>query len=145
MPSNHVANLRSRRIWIFFLAPLALLAFLAMQREVSRAQRMKVQQATGAQVARLKPGDAAKVVLELTSVQAEASAAGRVLEKQSETVYQRSATDVHVMFRADTPVVMGKIADVHPGAIVHVSATVGEDRALHASQIVILTGYVQVK
>jgi hypothetical protein len=81
----------------------------------------------------------------LTSVTAGTRAEGRVLERQTETVYRRSANTVRVAFSASTPVVMGKTSDVQPGAVVHVSGTVGEDQTLNATQIVILTGYVQVE
>jgi hypothetical protein len=135
----------SNRRWIFLLAALALLAFLAMQRSVRRAMKMTVEAAPGAEMLRLKPGDATKVVLELTSVTAGTRAEGRVLERQTETVYRRSANTVRVAFSASTPVVMGKTSDVQPGAVVHVSGTVGEDQTLNATQIVILTGYVQVE
>ncbi len=39
---------------------------------------------------------------------------------------------------------MGKNSDLHEGTIVHVTAKMGDDRKLHASQIVVLTGYVKV-
>jgi hypothetical protein len=50
-----------------------------------------------------------------------------------------------VKFNAQTKIVMGKPADVHAGAIVHVTGTVQKDRVIAAEQIVVLTGYVKVQ
>jgi hypothetical protein len=133
------------RLWIFLLAGLALLAFLTTERGLSRAMRMTVKAAPSAEIAQLKPGHAAKVLLELTSVAADGHAEGRVLEKQSETLYRRGATTLQVVFSNDTPMVMGKAADLHRGAVVHVTGTIREDHLLRATQIVILTGYVRIE
>jgi hypothetical protein len=40
---------------------------------------------------------------------------------------------------------MGKQADIHQGAVVHVTGNVQEDRSVAAKQIVILTGYVKAQ
>jgi hypothetical protein len=40
---------------------------------------------------------------------------------------------------------MGKQEDVHPSAVVHVTGTLKKDRSVDATQIVILTGYVEIK
>jgi len=40
---------------------------------------------------------------------------------------------------------MGKAEDVRAGAVVHVTGKMAADRSVQATQIVILTGYVQVK
>jgi hypothetical protein len=42
-------------------------------------------------------------------------------------------------------IVMGKAEDIRAGAIVHVTGKVARDRRVQAKQIVILSGYVQVK
>jgi hypothetical protein len=78
-------------------------------------------------------------------VVAAASVEGTVLEEQTETVYRRTGKAEKIAFDATTPVLMGKGSDVHVGAVVHVTAKVGSDQALHAEQIVILTGYVKVQ
>ena len=136
---------RSVQIWIVALVVLALLSFLAMRRSMGRAIQMKAETTAAAAIPQLKPGDEAKVVLEVTEVAAATSIEGNVLEKQTETVYRRTAKAERIVFDAATPVVMGKVSDVHAGAVVHVTAKVGNDQALHAEQIVILTGYVKVE
>ena len=46
---------------------------------------------------------------------------------------------------SQTKMVMGKQSDIHPAAVVHVTGTLKKDRNVDASQIVILTGYVEIK
>jgi hypothetical protein len=40
---------------------------------------------------------------------------------------------------------MGKQTDIHPAAVVHLTGVLKKDRSVDASQIVILTGYVEIK
>jgi hypothetical protein len=136
---------RTNRIWIVLLVALALLAFFAMRHSLSKAMQMNSQPTAVDSLAQLKPGDEAKVVLELTSVAPAVSIEGNVLEKQSEAVYRRTGSSLKVAFSAATPVVMGKESDIHAGAVVHTKAKMGDDHRFHAEQIVILTGYVKVQ
>ena len=135
----------SNRHGIFLLTLLALLALLAMQRGVSRAMKMKVEAAHSTEIAQLEPGETAEVMLELIGVHAGSSAKGRLLEKQSETICRRGAGTVQFEFSVCTPIVMGQAIDLHQGSVVHVTGTVGDDRSVLASQIVILTGYIRVE
>jgi hypothetical protein len=144
MQSDYQNFSRSTRVWIVLLAALALLSFFAMRRSVGRAMGMKIQTTVIASQAEFKPGDEAKVVVEITSVVSQ-NIEGNVLEKQSETIYRRGGNRIKVSFDPSTPVVMGKTSDVHPGAVVHITATMGNDYILHAKQIVVLTGYVKVQ
>jgi hypothetical protein len=136
---------RTTRIWIVLLVALAVLSFLAMRRSMGRAIGMKAETTASSSLSQLKPGDEAKVVLELTHVTQAASLEGNVLEKQTETVYRRTGTTIKIAFDASTPVVMGKTSDVHKGAVVHLTAKMTNDHALHAEQVVVLTGYVKVQ
>jgi hypothetical protein len=145
MASTSSNSSRTTRIWIVALVALALLSFLAMRRSMGKALQMKAEITVNAAPAQLKPGDEAKVVLEVTAAAPAASIEGNLLQKQTETVYQRTGSTMKVAFDAATPVVMGKATDVHAGAVVHVTAKMGNDRVLHASQIVVLTGYVKVQ
>lgn len=135
---------RTNWIWMVLLIALALLSFFAMRRSFSKAMGMKAE-TTVAAAEQLKPGDEMKAVLELTHVAAAATVEGNVLEKQTETVYRRTGNTLKIAFDAATPVVMGKASDVHEGAVIHVTAKMANDHVLHASQIVILTGYVKVQ
>jgi len=145
MPSPPLHSSRSNRIWIVLLAALALLAFFAMRRSLGKAMQMNSDPTASASMAQLKAGSEAKVVLEVTSIAQAVSIEGNVLEKQSETVYRQTGSTIKIAFDAATPVVMGKASDVHAGAVVHIKAKMGDDRVLHAEQVVVLTGYVKVQ
>jgi hypothetical protein len=144
MSSASVNSSRSTRTWIVLLVALALLSFLAMRRSLTKAMGMNATTTASSFFAQLKPGDEAKVVVELISVTT-ASLESNILERQTETDYRRTGATIKIAFDAATPVVMGKASDVHQGAVVHIKARMGPDRILHAEQIVILTGYVKAK
>lgn len=144
MSSDSISS-RSTRIWIILLVALALLSFMAMRRSLGKAMGMNAETTASNSLPQLKPGEEPKVLLEVTHVTASASVEGNVLEKETETVYHRSSKTIKIAFDAATPVVMGKASDVHEGAVLHITAKMGEDRALHAGQIVVLTGYVKVQ
>ena len=107
--------------------------------------RMSVETTASASAPQTKVGDTAKFVLEVKALEPGASIKGDTLEKQTETVYRRTGNTTKVAFDTSTAIVMGKTADVHEGAIVHVTAKMGADHLFHAVQIVILTGYVKVQ
>ena len=105
---------------------------------------MQTQTASNAEFAQLKADEATKIVVEVV----EASGGkihGKLLEKKDETHYARTANDANVMYGKETAFVMGKAEDVRAGAVVHVTGKMAADRSVQATQIVILTGYVQVK
>jgi hypothetical protein len=135
---------RSTRICILLLVALAIFSLFAMRRSMVKAMGMRAESTIGSPQ-RLKVGDELKVVLEVTGVAEAASVEGNVLEKESETVYRRTSNTAKIAFDAETLVGMGKVSDVHAGAVVYVAAKMGADRVLHASKIVILTGYVKVQ
>jgi len=68
-----------------------------------------------------------------------------MLEKQGETHYTRTTKDVETTWDKHTAIVMGKADDIKPGAVVHVTGKLAADHSVEATQIVILTGYVQVQ
>jgi hypothetical protein len=114
---------------------------------------MQTRAAGGAEFVQLKPQQQAKIVVEITEATRE-KIRGRLLEKQDETHYTRTASTVEIVWSSETKsretkngetkIAMGKIEDVRAGAVVYVTGTVGADGAVQASQIVILTGYVQL-
>jgi len=138
-------NSRRNLLWIGALVALALLSLFAMWRSIERAMRMEVQTTVAASAPQLKVGDQAKVVLQLTAVASGKNLEGNALEKETETEYRRTNSTLKIAFGAATPIVMGKNSDLHPGAIVHVTARMMDDRMLQAEQIVILTGYITVQ
>lgn len=144
MAMNPFLAQRARRLWVFLLTALALFALLGMGRRAGRAMQMRSRAAGSAQLATLKPGETAQVVFEVARPGGKYQLTGNLLEKQDETHYRRTRTELTVAYDATTPIVMGKVSDVHPAAVLHVTAHVAPDRSLLATQIVVLTGYVTV-
>jgi len=142
--ANAVSIKSSRPVWIFMLAALAVLSLVFVWRGTGRMMRMQTHAANQAEFVQLKPQDTAKIVVELTEA-TEGRIRGNLLEKQDETHYMRTGSQAAVVWGKDTTIVMGKAEDIHPGAIVHVAGKVAADHRVQAEQIVILTGYVQVK
>lgn len=134
--------------WVLTFAVLASLSLAAAIMVGRRSMRMSLAMAASADqsaFAQLAPGTKTQAVVEITSVDANGTAAGKLLDRASEELYKRTTTPVGINFSDATPVVMGKIGDLHAGAVVHVKGTIGDDHRITAEQIVILTGYVKVQ
>ena len=130
--------------WSVFL--LVLLAGLALvARWAGKSMKMKAQAVGPGQFLALKPGEVAQIVFEVTGTPADHELAGKLLQKQDETHCTRTAIEVEVIVDAKTSIVMGSRADVRRSAILHVTGTVEENRALRAHQLVVLTEYVTVR
>jgi len=130
--------------WIFLLAALATLSAVFVWRGAEKAKNMQPEAANHSRFAQLRPQETAKVVIEVLET-SEGMIRGRLLDKQNDTHYTRSQDQLNILWNSGTAIVMGKAADLHAGAIIHVTGTVAADHSLEARQIVILTGYVQVK
>lgn len=144
MNANAVSIKSSRPVWIFMLAALAALSLGFLWRGAGRMMRMQTQAANSAEFAQLKTQDETKIVVEVSDT-AEGRIRGKLLEKQDETHYSRTVNPAEVAWGKDTALVMGKAEDIHAGAILHVTGKIAADHSVQARQIVILTGYVQVK
>ena len=112
----------SQTRWIVLLAALAALSLGFAWRGAGRMLRMHTEVASSGEFAALRADDETKIVIEI-----------------------REASGGEVSWGKETALVMGKAEDIHGGAIVHVTGTMSGDRRVRAKQIVILTGYVQVK
>jgi hypothetical protein len=99
---------------------------------------------TGQHLVEAKAGTEVKVVLQLMSV-GDGSAEGVVLEKQSESAYRKTSQTLRVRYPQDVSVVMGSTRDIRKDAVMHVTGTMGDDKLLYVSRIVILTSYVSVQ
>ena len=133
----------SNRGSVFLLVLLACLALAAMW--AGRSMKMKAQAAGPAPLLVLKPGEVAKIVFEVTAMPSDNDLTGKLLEKQDETHYTRTATEVELIPVAKTAIVMGNRADIRKGAILHVTGTLDENHILHANQLVVLTEYVSTR
>ena len=133
------------RRWTLFCMAVVAIALFALWNVGRRAMNMQTAAAasTGQEMSEAKPGAQLKAVLQLTAV-GNGSAEGILLEKQSETAYRKTAQHMRVSFPRDVSVVMGSASDIRKDTVVHVTGTVGPDKVLQATRIVILTGYVSV-
>ncbi len=144
MSANVVSVKGSRTVWIFMIAALAVVSVVFVWQGAGRMGSMRTQAASYTEFAQLKAQDKAKIVVEVTEVFA-GRIRGKLLEKRDETHYARTGDPAEVAWGKDTALIMGKAEDIHGGAVVHVSGKVAQDHSVQAQQIVILTGYVQVK
>jgi multidrug resistance efflux pump len=144
MNANSVSIKSNRPVWMFALAALAALSLAFVWKGAGRMMNMQTHAAKSAEFAQLKPQESAKIVVEVTEA-SEGRIHGKLLEKQDETHYARSANQAEIMWNKDTAIVMGKAEDIHPDVILHVTGKVAADHSVQAKQIVILSGYVQVK
>lgn len=129
---------------VFLLTALAILGLIFAWGGAGRMMRMQTRTASNAEFAQLKTQDEAKIVVEVAQAE-QGHIRGKLLEKQDDTHYARTANLADVSWGSDTKIVMGKTKDIRAGAVVHVTGKVAADHGVQASQIVILTGYVQVK
>ena len=144
MIATTVPNKTWRPGFIFLLAFLAVLSLAFVWRGVGRMLTMRTQAASTAEFWALTNEAEAKVVIEITEVP-QGHVLGKLLERQDETHYTRTAKGVDATWGKQTAIVMGKAEDIKPGAVVHVTGKVAADHSVEARQIVILTGYVHVK
>src|SRR5579863_8999326 len=140
----NAVSIKNSRLWILLLAALGALSLIFVWRGARRMMRMQTRAANSAEFAQLRAQDETKIVIEVSEA-SERRIRGKLLERQDETHYARTANSADVAWGKDTALVMGKAEDVRAGAIVHVTGKVADDRSVRARQIVILTGYVQVK
>ena len=129
---------------IFLAVLLAVLSLAFVWRGVGRMLTMRTQAASIEEFAALTNEADAKVVIEINEGP-QGQVRGKLLEKQDERHYTRTTKDVEARWNKQTAIVMGKVDDIKPGAVVQVTGKVAADHSVDAKQIVILTGYVQVK
>jgi hypothetical protein len=141
-----IAGRRARTVWFVLIALIALLFTFVVWKSGSMAKTMSAAAASDEQdFSRSAVGSSAKFVLEIAESGTEGKLTGKLLQKKTEEIYMRTATAVTVLSNSQTKIVMGKPADVHAGAVVHVTGIVQKDQVIAADQIVILTGYVKVQ
>ena len=147
MTRNPASFSKTTRTWIFLCTALALLIAVAVWRSAGKAMQMKSEAAATGQagLGSLKPGGVTKIVIEVMDSSARGYVEGKLLEKQTETTYARTNMVVEAAFDTNTSLVMGKTSDIRPGAILHITGTIMASRTVQARQIVVLTGYVQVR
>jgi len=145
---SKIAGRRARTVWFVLIALVASLFTFVVWKSGSMAKTMSMS-ATAASdeqdFSRGAVGSSAKFVLEIAEASSEGKITGKLLQKKTEEIYTRTATEMTVHSNSQTKIVMGKPADVHARAVVHVTGTVQKDHVIVAEQIVVLTGYVKVQ
>jgi hypothetical protein len=137
---------QARRIWSALIAAVVLLAGLVVWKSARKSETMSAAAASDEpQLSRAVPGTKTKVVLEIGESTPQGTLQGNLLQEKSDEIYVRTTTAVTLQSDSQTKLVMGKRADIHPGAVIHVTGTVREDHSIEAEQHVILTGYVQIQ
>jgi hypothetical protein len=146
MNQNTTGNIRTRSVWAGILSVIVAVASLLVWSSFRSAKSMSTAAASDEDMfIHAAPGDTVKLVLGIEQSSTEGSIRGKLLQKETEKVYLRTSTPVTVQSNSQTKMVMGKQSDIHPAAVVHVTGALKKDRSVDASQIVILTGYVEIK
>jgi hypothetical protein len=145
--SNSSPLQRAGRVWIALVAILALVLLVVILGAAQRSRKMSSDAASSSaqQFSKIAPGTKTKLVIEVQDMAASGTISGTLLNQQTEQVYDRTATTVNIKAGPGTRYVMGKPADLRRSAVIHVTGTLDADRHVDAEQIVILTGYVQVR
>jgi hypothetical protein len=141
-----MADRRARTVRFVLIALVGLLFTFVAWKSGNMAKTMSAAVDSDEQdFSRSAVGSSAKFVLDITEASSEGTITGKLLQKKTEEIYTRTATAVTVRSNSQTKIVMGKPADVHGGAVVHITGTVQKDQVIAADQIVILTRYVKVQ
>jgi len=132
--------------WIALIAIAVLLFVLVLWKASAAAKKMSsVVASDGQDLSHFHVGDTAKFVEEVSDSNKTRTLTGIVLKKKTDDLYLRTPDHATIHWDSQTKIVMGKSDDLHPGAIVHITASVQDDHAFAAQQLVILTGYVKVQ
>ena len=90
-------------------------------------------------------GSIARFVCQITSTSANNWMNGVILKENSDGSYSSTGSSVSIQWDPNRSITMGSSQDVHQGAILQVSGSVGSNGVVHADQVVILTGVVTVR
>ncbi|MGH9513491.1 MAG: hypothetical protein ACRD2U_15275 [Terriglobales bacterium] len=123
---------------------IAMLAVIWSSVRMSGKMQSGAEGVTQDEFSQQPPGTKTKLVLEVSHASS-GEIDGHLLESNGKNSYSRTAVTVQVIFGADTKIVMGNASDIHAGAVIHVAGNLTQTRAIHAQQLVVLTGYVDVK
>ncbi len=145
MPNSDFRKIGRWMLVFTVLAALSLAAVLTVGRRSMRMSSAMAASANPTAFAELAPGSTTQAVVEITPLMRMATPKESCSIARARICTGEPATVVGIKFSDATPVVMGKLGDLHAGAVVHVKGTVGDDHRIAAEQIVILTGYVQVQ
>ena len=122
--------------WLALLLPL-----LAAP---ARAQMTPPIPMSPAQLSNATVGQPLRLVIRVATVKRTALSA-ELLTRESDSLYKSTGTIVQFYLPADTPVIMGSLADVKPGAVLIVYATATTRGHADVKRLVAVTAYVKVE
>jgi hypothetical protein len=144
MPGPSVSRSRSVVAWTA-LGLAVIIAAAAIVFDVARrAGGMQAATTSAAKVLSARPGARINAVVRLLANEQNNIWPARLLESAGATTYRETPDRIRIALGADTGVVMGSGADIRTGAVVQASGAMDDTHLLHATRIVILTGYVRV-
>lgn len=126
------------RIIALFLSVLAALAPFGASAQMAPPIPM-----TSTQFTNSSKGSSIQIVVRIDSV-ARQTIKATVLNRQTDTQYTVSKVSVQVYLADGTPVVMGNLSDVSPGALIFVNGVVTDPLRADIKRIVVLTKYLTV-
>ncbi len=131
-------------IWLP-LAMLVALVLAVVAGGYSRRMMLIPSALSSSRMAATPAGTALNLIVEVAAMPSPNVLDASLLSKQ-DSAYVRTADDVRLHWQAGTPVIMGKRDDVHPGAVLAVSAIAwGKNtNQFDVRSLTVLTGYVQV-
>ena len=121
------------------VAIVGMLLYLGYSTMVGGSAPQTAQQFAGSPL-----GSPVQIAFEVTSMPSSSLLKGNLMQKNADGSYSRTGRTLSVKWNA-SKVVMGSSSDVKVGAILQVSGALDAHDVLTASQIVILTGLVQLK
>ena len=135
----------SRLTSIAVVAIATVLIVFVLWKADAATKKMSSAMASDEQIlSHFRPGDTAKFVEEVSDANGNGILTGIVLNKKTDDLYLRTSQRATLHWNNQTKIVMGKSDDLHPGAVIHVTASAQQDHSFTAQQLVILTGYVKV-
>jgi hypothetical protein len=145
--SDLIATRRGYLLLFGVVLALVAGALLLPRLIAAERQRQSERPASRADFREAGPGAVVEVAFEIDAPSTSNVLAGPLLEEQSIGTFERTSQPVRVQVTANTPIILGTPADLHPGAIVQVRGTLNGDgtHLIVAQRIVVLTGYVTVQ
>ena len=136
---------QSRKLSLAMLIGCAIAAAIILIDVVGRMESMQPQGQTADAIAATSPGTKLKAIIRIDRKSAGREFSGSILEELGSNQFHATAKTLRVIMDHAPRLIMGSQADLHSGAVVEVSGTAVSSTIIDASQIVVLTGYVEVR
>ncbi len=144
MEKSRIWPLRPWTLWALIVCISLGVAFPIGLNIYRRAGGMRATTTSAAAVLSARPGVHIKAVVRLEAAAGLNAYSAELLESSDGMVFHETPSQIRVALAGDSAVIMGGAADIHPGAVVQVSGAMDGAHTLHATQVVILGGYVRV-